>query len=370
VLATLVTTGLTACGGSSSDSSGGDPSGPSAASCAGDASKVAVYVAYSQNGSGYAEGLDSSMANCELLIQTGVSGGMALSSASDSLHAVGAADGGFEVRVFNHLSTRGNSSLNLAMDYVVPITTVPQPEGLLNVNLGGGAALSVIANGQQPDAGQAPKTVLAMSASWVEAGSSSGQYKDTQIMQDATGGPVWNMAYDSTADRLFAATLGGSVVVFDKFEQQVESGKTPKPSRTITPGAIDNTGHSSSIAGALHAVVYASATDQLVIADYDKGALYVVDNASTADDAAGPSGGSKTVVPGRIVSGSTTMLTHPTDLQVDSNGYLYVADQGGTGAVLCFEKFMADTSSAPTPEAMSGGIGGMPTFLAVAAGSN
>lgn len=346
-----------------SGGSGSGSSGVNTAECIGNAANVAVYVQFDQGDKSYTEGFDSDLTTCEQMIQTGLPGGIALSQVN-SLYVVGNISGGStQFRVFNNLSARGNTSLDLGQDYVMPITGMEQPEGLLYAGFGAAGSLSVTADAVAGAASGSP----ALHASFLKASSSSVQGEYVKVMQNQTSGPVWNMAYDQADDRLFAASTSGVVTVFENFEAQVAAEQSPAASRTITPGAVDGSGHATQIAGALHGLAYDPASDTLVIVDFDNAALYVVGHAGTANDSSSGGGGPKVVVPDRIVTGSETGLVAPTDARLAADGSLYVVDQGGKGTVLRYENFLAGTSSTPAPDAVGTGMGGVPSFLAVVA---
>lgn len=353
---------LGGCGGGS----GSGSSGVNTATCLGNAANVAVYVQFDQGDKSYTEGFDSGLTGCEQQVQTGLPGGIALSQVN-SLYVVGNVSGGAtQFRVFNNLSARGNTSLDLGQDYVMPMTGMEQPEGLLYAGFGASGSLSVTADAVAGAAASSP----ALHASFLKATGSSVEGEYVKVMQSVTGGPVWNMAYDSADDRLFAASTGGVVTVFDNFQAQVVAGKSPDASRTITPGTIDGNGHATQVSGALHGLAYDPASDTLVIVDFDNAALYVVSHAGSADDSSSAGGGPRIVVPDRVVSGSETGLVAPTDAGLAADGSLYVVDQGGKGAVLRYENFLAGTSSTPIPDAVGAGRGGVPAFLAVVAPAN
>ncbi len=359
-LALLSMSGLAVAGCSSSSNSS---SAPTAANCASDASSVAVYVQFDQGENSYAEGFDSGLSTCEQLIQTGLPGGIALSQV-DSLYVVGNISGGTtQFRVFNNLSSRGNSSLDLNQDYVLPMTGMVQPEGLIYAGFGASGSLSVTADAASGPAAGTP----ALHAAFLTTTQSSVQGQYVEVEQKVTNGPVWNMAYDQADDRLFAASANGVVTVFDNFDARVSAGRAATADRTITPGAVDDSGHATQISGALHGLAYDPASDTLVIVDLDHAALYVVSHAGSANDGSFAGGGPKVVVPDRIVTGSDTGLVAPTDARLASDGSLYVVDQGGNGAVLRYENFLSGTSATPAPDAVGTGMGGVPAFLAVVA---
>lgn len=355
VLVSVVGGALAGCG------SGSGSTDPGPVACFGNASGVAVYVQFDSGQSSYAEGFDSGLANCEQSIQTGLPGGIALTQVN-SLFVVGSVSGGTtQFRVFNNLSSRGNTSFDPNQDYVTPLTGMVQPEGLLYAGFGAAGSLAVTADAASGPAASTP----ALHASFLKATSSTIEGQYVQVMQKTTNGAVWNVAYDSADDRLFAASTSGVVTVFDNFQTQVKAGAVAAANRTITPGAIDGSGHSSQLSGALHGLAYDPSSDSLVIVDYDNAALYVVSHAGTADDAAPSGGGAKVVVPDRIVSGTATGLQSPTDAKLAADGSLYVVDQGGSGSILRYENFLAGTSSSPVPDAVGNGMGGTPAFLAV-----
>jgi hypothetical protein len=345
------------------DGSGSGPGSSSTAStsCAGIAGDVAVYAQFDQSDNSYTEGFDAGLASCEQMIETGEPGGLALTG-DNSLLVIGNVSGGTtQMRIFNNLSSRGNAALDLSQDYVMPLTGMVEPEGVLFVGLGNAGSMTVIA-----DAGTGPaSTTTSLRASFLKTTMSSIQGQYVKVTQDATNGPVWGIAYDASTDRLFSASLGGVVTVFENFEAQVSAGTTPAPARTITPGAVDSNGHATQISGALHGLAYQTSTDTLVITDFDNAALYVVTHAGTAEDTASSGGGPKVVVPDRIVTGAGTGLSAPTDAKLASDGSLYVLDQGGKGTILRYENFLAGTSATPTPDAVGSGKGGVPGFLAV-----
>ena len=145
---------------------------------------------------------------------------------------------------------------------------------------------------------------------------------------------AWDLVYDEDADRVFLALTNGTVLVIDDY---VAGGFMATPSRTITP---DSAGTPSNI----HGIDYRAATDTLVITDVgdaasaDDGALYVIENASTA---------SGSVTPARTVAGPATRLGNPVDLVLDGTT-AYIAEKSND-AVLVYRNVFSGASGNVAP---------------------
>lgn len=362
LLASISSLLIAGCGGSSGAAGSGQASVE--AGCTGEAADVVVYASFSSNAGGYVEGLQSDLSHCAQYINTGLDAGIAL-NVSGGLNAVGVIQDVTRIRIITNIAMRGNTAFDSQQDYEAPLSGVVNPEGSLSVPFGNSDSLGVIGDDAPVPSGQSPSSVAAFRASYTQTTQSGLQVQTVEVKQDKAGAPVWNTAYDQTNDRLFAARTDGIVDVFDNFKLQVAAGTSPSPNRTITPGAVDQGGDSSQISGSLHAVAYDAASDKLVIDDFAKAALYVIDNASSAGDTAPAGTGPRIVVPARIVSGASTLLVEPTDIKITAGEALIVADQGKGGKILQFNNFVLGTDSAPAPDVVGQGLGGKPEFLAV-----
>lgn len=137
---------------------------------------------------------------------------------------------------------------------------------------------------------------------------------------------AWGIAYDEIADRLFASTSDGVVLVYDDFESDAGASA---PARTIIP--VDDQGP---VAVSLRGLRHVAALDLLVVADWGvdgmaDGSILGIPNASSADGEA---------VVTMQLTGSETGLSDPLDVAVDG-AHAYVADFVGT--VSRFDDFLS-----------------------------
>jgi hypothetical protein len=188
-------------------------------------------------------------------------------------------------------------------------------------------------------------------------------------------GSIRSFAYDSAADRLYAACDSGVfIAVFDNFYGSAQSGVTPTVSRTLTPGEI-KLGQSSSFAeigaSGITGLAYDSATDTLFASGLDpnlssSGAILIFNNASQLNDAPSGFGGTSIVVPDKIVSGSETQLVKPVAIAF-KDGIVVVADDSKILEFNNLEKAIG-SNIAPVPnisvDSATLGLAGSPISIA------
>ncbi|GEK55825.1 hypothetical protein PES01_26700 [Pseudoalteromonas espejiana] len=147
----------------------------------------------------------------------------------------------------------------------------------------------------------------------------------------------WDVDYDQTNDRLYVALTNGDVAVYDNF---VSGEFAAMPSRTITPS--DTNGEQISVN--IHGIVYDETTNKLILSDVSSasdatdGALFVINNASSAD-------GNTSVA--RSISGPATMLGNPVDIALEGSD-LRVAEKSND-AILVFSNIFTGNSGDITP---------------------
>lgn len=132
---------------------------------------------------------------------------------------------------------------------------------------------------------------------------------------------VWDVDYDPSNDRLFAAGTNGEVLVWDDFlANQAGSPMTGvAESRRIRP--VPNTPSITSTN--LHGIIYDAANDRLVLtdvgsaADATDGRIYTITSAASA-------AGNTNV--GREISGAATNLGNPVDIALNGT-VLFVAEK-------------------------------------------
>jgi hypothetical protein len=125
---------------------------------------------------------------------------------------------------------------------------------------------------------------------------------------------AWDVEYDEPRDRLFVALVNGNLAVFDNYLSDFGAGGAD---RTVTIANAEGTKLSAN----LHGIAYRPETDQLVVSDVGAlttaaqgaafntdGAIFIIDDASTADG---------NVVPSRHIAGPMTRLGNPVDLVLD-----------------------------------------------------
>jgi hypothetical protein len=160
---------------------------------------------------------------------------------------------------------------------------------------------------------------------------------------DALGGAsVWDLAYDGTNDRLYAAATNGDVLVFDGFS--INQGVNG-PARTFSPAV-----GGSKVSVNLHGIEYVPSLNtllrphQLVLtdvgdpADGADGQIFTIADPATATDLV--------AVRARI-TGPTTALGNPVDLAVDASALgddLYVAEKAN-GKVFRFDDITTRTGT-------------------------
>jgi len=318
---------------------------------------VALYLATDNNGSGTVAGVDSTLATLEQIVNTGLDGQLALSQGM--LYQSGLSSGTGKVLGFSSIATRGATvNFDSYQDAAVTVSSLVAPQG---VTVGALGYEPIVADAQTASAA-GPALHLLNKIN----GLSSGTTDPTEYLiltQAQVGAPVWATAYDVPGDRLYAARTDGVVLVYDNFYTNSLSG-TVTANRTITPGTITN-GVSTKISTNLHGIAYDGPNNTLYVSDIGDaansadGALYVINNASRAQDAT-RSGGTPVVVPNRIITGPTTRLGNPTSLSF-SNNILAVADSANN-LILEFYTPSAGTTSDIAPDMAvapsSFGVGG------------
>lgn len=117
-------------------------------------------------------------------------------------------------------------------------------------------------------------------------------------------GQPWDLLLDEQNDRLFVALTNGDLAVFDNY---IAGGFTGPPDRVITP--VDET--DTKISVNLHGIAYDAGSDRMVLSDVGDaasatdGAIFVIDDVSTADG---------NVMPSRWIAGPATELGNPVDI--------------------------------------------------------
>ncbi|HEY0134992.1 MAG TPA: hypothetical protein VGB85_12950 [Nannocystis sp.] len=158
------------------------------------------------------------------------------------------------------------------------------------------------------------------------------------VVDELGGGPVWDIAYDNLADRLYAAGTDGVVRVFDDFMANEGQGG---PDRLITP--TDDQDEKISVN--LHGIEYDAASDTLILSDVGDamsatdGAIFVITAASTADD---------NVEVAATIRGDATKLGNPVDISFDGAN-LYVAEKSNS-SVLRYDAILGLTGNNNTAE--------------------
>lgn len=153
-----------------------------------------------------------------------------------------------------------------------------------------------------------------------------------EFTNPSTPNPPWDVAYDSTNDRLFVAFTNGSVGVYDDFVESPDG----TPDRTISPTGLDNA----------HGIAYDASTDTLIVSDVgavtsgpnDDGEIYVIADASTA-------GG--TVTAQAVIGGPNTQLGNPVDIDLQGPD-LRVAEKTND-QILVFNQILATAGGDVTP---------------------
>lgn len=149
----------------------------------------------------------------------------------------------------------------------------------------------------------------------------------------------WDVDYEPTSDRLFAAATDGSVLVYDQYSaNQGVNG----PTRTIVP--FDPSGTAKASVN-LHGIIYVQATDTLLLSDVGSamsatdGQLFVLDKASTA---------SGNIPVKTQIAGANTLLGNPVDITFDGAN-LYVAEKSND-RIMRYDNILSDVgvlNSAP-----------------------
>lgn len=181
------------------------------------------------------------------------------------------------------------------------------------------------------------------------------------------GTSVWDVAYSSRGDRLFAALTNGSVAVYDGFTLSSSTNRAA-PDRTFSSSAPHST-HTN-----FHGILYHYATDSLLVSDV--GATIAGENGNFASDGSlvlfqAPGELSGPVVPTKVIAGAATKLGNPVDIHMITdftNGFdnrvstLYVAEKAANLVLAWVDIFNVGAGNiAPTlmaasnqPEALAG----------------
>lgn len=272
-----------------------------------------------------------------------------------TLNAVGVIGGAATLRQFADFSTRANGAFDPLQDEQFQFPAIVAPKGVAFAGLTRNQL--IIADAPAAVGGEDPVTVPSLHLITTLIGLAQPTLLTT-IPVSVAGGRTWDVAYDGIVDRLYAAMTNGSIAVYDNFVTRATvaglGGPAVNPSRTITPGAVSG-GVSSKRSVNLHGISYNRATNQLVVSDVgsassdNDGSLFVIDNASTANDLA-TGAGAAIVVPSRTLSGAATLLGNPVDVLLRSDGKLYVAEKlNGGGQILVFNGILAGGSGNIAP---------------------
>lgn len=130
---------------------------------------------------------------------------------------------------------------------------------------------------------------------------------------------AWDVAYDESNDRLFAALVDGTIAVFDDFV----AAQPAAQSRLVVPSTDGSTQSSTSLRGILHRS--RDGADELVVTDIgvegsdagSDGSVLFIDGASSAS---GPT------APSLVLGGAAAGLRDPSDVAIAPDGRLSVTD--------------------------------------------
>ncbi|MGQ7843042.1 hypothetical protein ACUNV4_01100 [Granulosicoccus sp. 3-233] len=132
-------------------------------------------------------------------------------------------------------------------------------------------------------------------------------------VMDTGSAAIWDTDYDPQNDRLYAAGTAGDVLVYDDFFAMGASAVPTRSIRAAAAGAVSN----------IHGIVHDLDSDTLIVTDVgdaasaSDGALYVIDDASTA---------SGEITPRAMIAGAATALGNPVDLAFDG-AHAYIAEK-------------------------------------------
>lgn len=306
---------------------------------------------------------------------TGLNEGILVDS-SGNLYATGLIAGVGTLRIVPNIATR-TGSFDSSQDTSLSFSSFKAPKGFTLAGLTSNQL--IVADAQAPGT-SSPSTVPALHLLTTLVGTVQPQ-ELAVLYQDAIGGPVWDVAYDSATDRLYASLTTGSIAVIDTFTTlaTVNAASSVHTTRFITPGQVVN-GVSAKVSTNLHGIAYNSGTDQLVVSDVGSatdaadGAVYVIDSASSASDVA-TGGGTAITVPSKTVKGPATLLGNPVDVLLRADGRLFVAEKAnGGGQILVFPSILTTSTgagnAAPTLAVTTASLGstGTPESLALVLG--
>ncbi|WP_156891808.1 hypothetical protein [Nevskia ramosa] len=342
------TTGGTTTGGSTTGGTTGGTTGTTTGGTlgglTGGGAVGAVYVSLDGGGDlGTADTYAANLSSRTASFNTGLNEG--IDSDNGSLNAVGSIAGVATLRRIANFPVRGNANFDPAFDKEYKFPEIVAPRGITVAGLTSNQL--IVADAPTAVAGEDPVSVPSLHLISTLFGATPPVVLKT-IPLSVAGGRTWDVAYDAFVDRLYAAMTNGTIAVYDNFLVRANlsavggaAGPAVTPSRTITPGSVSG-GTSSKVSVNLHGISYNRSTNQLVVSDVGSptsdsdGALFVIDNASTANDATTGSGPA-IVVPSRSISGAATLLGNPVDVLLRSDGSLYVAEKlNGGGQILVF----------------------------------
>lgn len=344
---------LSACGGGNS-ADGGTTGGATTGGTTGGATGN-LYIAF--DGGGDVGSTDIYAANLGSRVggfNTGLNEGIA--DNSGTLNAVGVIGGQATLRRFPDFAARAGGSFDLAQDDSFQYPAIRAPRGIAVAGLTNGQL--IVADAPAATTGEDLTSVPSLHLLTTVVNLAPPTLLATISVSTASG-RTWDVAYDAFVDRLFAAMTNGSVAVYDNFVSRatlagIGSGSAVTPSRLITPGVVTG-GVSAKTSVNLHGISYNRATNQLVVSDVgdaasdSDGAIYVIDAASTASNAA-VGGGAAIVSPSREIRGASTLLGNPVDVLLRSDGNLYVAEKlNGGGQILVFNGILDGSSGDIAP---------------------
>ena len=294
--------------------------------------EMTVYV--SNNGPDNAGNIDVFNERFELqsVFMGGNNEGLEVDRAGN-VYQAGDTDRGPSIRIISQLYTRENLAFDADLDREISgdATGLAAPKGL---ELAKDAGLLIVA-----DFGDSTLKVF----------NTSDDGNAAPVATTELDVAAWDVVYDPTADRLFAALTDGTVGVFDSYLDGSGDGfGTNGPDRIITPARDD-----SQISDNLHGIAYDFDSDTLVVSDVgaattseqpgfkNDGSLYVLENASTA---------SGDVTPRRVVEGRWTLLGNPVDLILNGDE-VRVAEKAGD-FLLIFDNIFDPNSETLPDEVM------------------
>jgi len=333
-------------GGTSGGTTGGGTGGGSSGGTTGGSASGDLYIAFDAGGdAGSADIYAGDLSLRRASFNTGLNEGIV--STNGTLTAAGVIGGVPTLRRISNFPDRGGQAYDPTVDDEFAFPTFREPKGIAIAGLtrnqlivADAAAATTL--GDQPSL-HLLTTLLSLAPPQVVA----------DIPESVAGGRTWDVAYDGSVDRLYAAMTNGRIAVYDNFTTRATlaglGGPAPAPSRTITPGQV-TAGVSAKTAVNLHGISYDRASDSLVVSDVglassdSDGAVLVIANASRVSDAAS-GGGAAIVVPVRRLGGARTLLGNPVDILL-RDGNLYVAEKlNGGGRILRFNAILTAAGS-------------------------